>query len=220
MFSSEINGYNRKEVNNKINDMLKEMAALKQRLKEKDKLNLGLANALEKSKAIEATSKNLFELKLQKISYVYKNLEKNVNNLFRAYPELVEYDNIYSAFQSFSAVIVNSLTKPDYAKKTINEAVNTENDTIRLLLNKMSAYSQNSQPVQVDINKISIKRNPTRDQKPLYSQNKTKHIQKPQKKTLVVATYPQPNESGFDFKEAINPKDDLYEIMKAFNLDD
>ena len=220
MFSSEINGYNRKEVNNKINDMLKEMAALKQRLKEKDKLNLGLANALEKSKAIEATSKNLFELKLQKISYVYKNLEKNVNNLFRAYPELVDYDNIYAAFQSFSAVIVNSLTKPDYAKKTINEAVNTENDTIRLLLNKMSAYSQNSQPVQVDINKISIKRNPTRDQKPLYSQNKTKHIQKPQKKTLVVATYPQPNESGFDFKEAINPKDDLYEIMKAFNLDD
>ena len=196
------------------------MAVLKRSLEEKDKLNLGLANALEKSKAIEATSKNLFELKLQKISYVYKNLEKNVNNLFRAYPELVEYDNIYSAFQSFSAVIVNSLTKPDYAKKTINEAVNTENDTIRLLLNKMSAYSQNSQPVQVDINKISIKRNPTRDQKPLYSQNKTKHIQKPQKKTLVVATYPQPNESGFDFKEAINPKDDLYEIMKAFNLDD
>ena len=30
--------------------------------------------------------------------------------------------------------------------------------------------------------------------------------------------YPTPNESGFDLKEAVNPKDDLEEIMKAFDF--
>ena len=30
--------------------------------------------------------------------------------------------------------------------------------------------------------------------------------------------YPQPNESGFDFKEALNPTEDLDEIMKAFDF--
>ena len=33
-------------------------------------------------------------------------------------------------------------------------------------------------------------------------------------------TYPTPNESGFDLKEAVNPKDDLEEIMKAFDFYD
>ena len=30
--------------------------------------------------------------------------------------------------------------------------------------------------------------------------------------------YPTPNESGFDLKAAVNPKDDLNEIMKAFDF--
>lgn len=30
--------------------------------------------------------------------------------------------------------------------------------------------------------------------------------------------YPTPNESGFDLKEAVNPKQDLDEIMKAFDF--
>ena len=32
--------------------------------------------------------------------------------------------------------------------------------------------------------------------------------------------FPTPNESGFDLKEAVNPKEDLSEIMKAFNFHD
>lgn len=31
-------------------------------------------------------------------------------------------------------------------------------------------------------------------------------------------SYPTPNESGFDLKEAVNPKEDLNEIMKAFDF--
>lgn len=32
--------------------------------------------------------------------------------------------------------------------------------------------------------------------------------------------FPEPNESGFDLKEALNPKEDLDEIMKSFNFSD
>lgn len=210
MFSNEINGYNKKEVNKKINDMLKEMANIKQKLHEKDKLNLGLANALEKSKEIEASAKNLFELKLQKISYVYKNLEKTLQNLFRSYHQIAELSDIKTALDDFATVVINSVVKKDYAKKTINEAVNTENDTIRLLLNKMSAYSQPpTQQPQQESHKVSIKRVPPT--KPQHNINR---------KQTLNNLYPTPNESGFDLKEAINPKDDLYEIMKAFNLDE
>lgn len=31
--------------------------------------------------------------------------------------------------------------------------------------------------------------------------------------------YPKPNSSGFDFEEALNPTDDLYNILKGFKLD-
>ena len=38
--------------------------------------------------------------------------------------------------------------------------------------------------------------------------------------TSKVGAIPEVNESGFDLKEAINPKDDLDEIMKAFDFFD
>ena len=43
----------------------------------------------------------------------------------------------------------------------------------------------------------------------------------PKKNNSVITanlTYPTPNESGFDLKAAVNPKDDLSEIMKAFDF--
>ena len=38
--------------------------------------------------------------------------------------------------------------------------------------------------------------------------------------TSKVGAIPEVNETGFDLKEAINPKDDLDEIMKAFDFFD
>ena len=67
MFLHEKDGYNKKQVNTKIESMHKELTNLKRSLEEKDKLNLGLATALEKSKEIEASTFNLYELKIKKI---------------------------------------------------------------------------------------------------------------------------------------------------------
>lgn len=247
MFSSEANGYKKKEVDEKLNSLLIELTSVKNSLKEKDKLNIGLANALEKSKIIETSSKNLYELKTQKILILYKSLEKSFKNLFRLYPQIAELDDIKKSFDEFSKTVENSLLKTEMPKNTINSTVNTENDTIRLLLNKMSTYSGKSTPEKKSAS-IKRKDTPARDiyfEKPsLIKPIATMQLEKNEKydsladKFLEIAetennaytkvinnkrkddTFPEPNESGFDLKEAINPKDDLSEIMKSFNFDE
>ena len=37
-------------------------------------------------------------------------------------------------------------------------------------------------------------------------------------KKFASESYPTVNESGFDLKEAVNPKEDLSEIMKSFDF--
>lgn len=39
------------------------------------------------------------------------------------------------------------------------------------------------------------------------------------KKKKTNSKYPEPNETGFDLEQALNPTEDLYSIMKGFNLD-
>ena len=159
MFLQEKDGYNKKQVSTKIESMLKEMAVLKRSLEEKDKLNLGLATALQKSKQIEASTQNLYELKIKKILILYKNLAKSFTTLFTLYPQIEELDDIKKAFDEFTEAIESTFSRTDDAK-TINSAVNTENDTIRLLLDKVSTYQPPLE--QVKPKAVSIKRKDSR----------------------------------------------------------
>lgn len=54
-----------------------------------------------------------------------------------------------------------------------------------------------------------------------YSKNfAKKKLEKKNTSPFNYMTYPEPNESGFDLKEALNPKEDLDEIMKSFDFFD
>lgn len=241
MFLHEKDGYNKKQVNTKIESMHKELTNLKRSLEEKDKLNLGLATALEKSKEIEASTFNLYELKIKKILILYRNLAKSFNTLFTLYPQIEELDDIKKSFDTFAQTVENTFLRND-DQKTINSAVNTENDTIRLLLDKVSTYQP---PVDVPVKPkpVNIKRKDSRPPEKLQISSKLNidtsidGFESPAEKFLQTGAtennayakilnhknpndlYPEPNESGFDLKEAVNPKSDLDEIMKAFNFD-
>ena len=236
MFSHQKDGYNQKEVETKINSLLSELTNLRRAMEEKDKLNIGLANALRKSKEIEASSQNLYDLKIQKLLILYKNLAKSFNTLFTLYPQIEELDDIKKSFDKFSEAAISTLRIED--NKTINDTVNTENDTIRLLLNKMSAYPATD--IQMPKRTANIRRKdsrtPTKDaqiSKVLHVDENADGYESPADKFLESGetennAYAKmlshegdysPNESGFDLKEAVNPKDDLSEIMKAFDLD-
>ncbi|MFQ6750042.1 MAG: hypothetical protein ACLRFR_04345 [Clostridia bacterium] len=236
MFSHQKDGYNQKEVETKINSLLSELTNLRRAMEEKDKLNIGLANALRKSKEIEASSQNLYDLKIQKLLILYKNLAKSFNTLFTLYPQIEELDDIKKSFDKFSEAAISTLRIED--NKTINDTVNTDNDTIRLLLNKMSAYPATESPAPKRT--ASIKRKDSRPTPKDAQISKVLHVDEnadgyecPADKFLESGetennAYAKilshegdftPNESGFDLKEAVNPKDDLSEIMKAFDLD-
>ena len=236
MFSHQKDGYNQKEVETKINSLLGEMTNLRRAMEEKDRLNIGLANALRKTKEIEASSQNLYELKIQKMLILYRSLEKSFNTLFMVYPQIEELDDIKKSFDKFSEAAISTLRIED--NKTINDTVNTDNDTIRLLLNKMSAYPASAPPAPKRTASIRRKdsRTPPKDAqiaKVLHMDENADGYDCPADKFLESGetennAYAKilshegdyaPNESGFDLKEAVNPKDDLSEIMKAFDLD-
>ena len=123
----------------------------------------------------------------------------------------------------------------------LTSPVQTDNDTIRRLLSKMTAYGKEQESTKVVKLKrrrnLGVKRDIYIEEKsqikPISnlepedsSQNLvdkflqedssdtiyTKFLSKQQKNDL------SPNESGFDLKEAVNPTEDLEEIMKAFNF--
>lgn len=240
----EKDGYKKAEVDKKIASLLLEIKNLKHSNEEKDKLNLGLASALEKAKQIESSATNLFKLKTQKIVVLYNNLEKSFSNLFKLYPQLAEFNDIRKIFEEFSKTVEASFGLD--ISKNINSPVKTENDTIRLLLNKMSNYSK-TKPDET-IKQVSLKRKDTKNDvyydkpsliKPIstielkkdesFETIADKFLESTSKIDNVYAErlakkrnddiFPVPNESGFDLKEAINPKEDLSEIMKSFNFD-
>lgn len=241
MFLTEKDGYNKKQVDAKLADMLAELTLLKRSLEEKDKLNFGLAGALEKSKEIEASAQNLYELKIKKILILYKNLAKSFNRLFSLYPQVEEFDDIKASFDKFADAVATAFIRPD-DNKNINSAVNTENDTMRLLLSKMSTYPVTEKPAAKP-RSANIRRKDSKTPHKILQRNLPKFsadtdgYDSPADKFLATGEtqnnayskilnhknpndlYPTPNESGFDLKEAVNPKDDLEEIMKAFNLD-
>ncbi|MBR2433234.1 MAG: hypothetical protein IKB21_01340, partial [Clostridia bacterium] len=88
--------------------MLSELTNLRRAMEEKDKLNIGLANALRKSKEIEASSQNLYDLKIQKLLILYKNLAKSFNTLFTLYPQIEELDDIKKSFDKFSEAAIST----------------------------------------------------------------------------------------------------------------
>lgn len=243
MFLTENNGYNKAQVDQKIESLSNELEYLKFAVEEKDKVNLNLASALEKTKQIQESTKSLYRLKLQKALILYKTFSQNLNTVFLLYPQIEEFEELKKSFQKFSTALENCFNEED--SKALQASSLTENDTISLLLSKMSATNPPSLPKQKQKN-FTIKRKDS--PKPKHDtlqisraiENLTKDFDgfdSPAEKFLETGEtqsnaytkilnhkrpndlYPEPNESGFDLKEAVNPKDDLEEIMKAFNLD-
>ncbi|MBR5226746.1 MAG: hypothetical protein IKV69_01585, partial [Clostridia bacterium] len=101
MFFTEKDGYKKSEVNAKIESMANEIEYLKFALEEKDKLNISLATALEKTRHIQESTKSLYDLKLQKVLILYKAFRK-VLTLFLCFThKLKSLKNLKSLFLNF-----------------------------------------------------------------------------------------------------------------------
>ncbi len=204
MFSQEINGYNKTEVDSFIQRMKAgyEAKLMEEKLKaldsEKKVLDLknerteienkerNILNALSvierANKFQEEGSKTFYKLIMDKLEALIDELNNN-------FPEFHKDKNFENIIAEFSGMIKNYRDGLDKMTE-LTRPIYSDNDSMRALLNKMQDYKK----VQDTPREVHIPTN---------------------KKTIT--DYPV-SESGFSFEEALNPTEDLAEIMKAFDF--
>lgn len=203
MFSQEINGYNKNEVDSYIQrlkvsyeaklmeeklkalDSEKRILDLKNERSEIENKEKNILNALsvfEKAKKFEEEgTKNLNKLIIDKLEYLVKELNSH-------FPQL-KNDKIFEDIMSEFSSIMKSYRQNLDRMSDITRPIFSDNDSMRMLLNKMQDYKK--------------------------VQDFPKEVHITTKKTL--RDFPI-SESGFNFEEALHPKEDLSEIMKAFDF--
>ena len=262
------NGYDKKEVdlyveklnsqleiektkNKTLNQELQDYKTQDKSIKEKgENISIALTAAVEKAKQIEKSSQNVYKLKIQQIGLLYNRWEKLLNALIEKYPGIDEVENVKVLLSDFKSSLKNTL-KDDFKLSTITSPVQTDNDTIRLLLSKLNSLNgkQTTPPKQDKLERKHLSKDMLDGQtelerieekapliKPIYNskiekgetyenladkfltETSTENSAYANIITSKVKTIPEVNETGFDLKEAINPKQDLDEIMKAFDF--
>lgn len=268
-FSVAKNGYNKKEVelyikdlltkvddleqkNQKLENELKSYQSQKNEIKEKNEsISIALTAAVEKAKQIEKSSNNVYKLKIQQLNLLYSKWEKLLDEIIDKYPQIEQVENVQQLLTKFKDDIKNTL-KDDFKLCSITSPVKTDNDTIRLLLKKLNTYSKDEPVKTVKVERKQLSKDMLTSQTELNRIEDKASLIKPICNTSLnekmtdgedladkfleddsiennayaniitskVGAIPEVNETGFDLKEAINPKDDLDEIMKAFDFFD
>ena len=222
MFSKEINGYNKKEVEQYI-DLLKtehERKLMDERIKLLE-AEQKILNFKKKSEQFEKREKNIYailesfkkmqeesnnniaNLRKEQLNIIYTSLHDFLEDIARRYPEILvdtNYQDIMSNIEKILGI------------KTGNA------EAIKMLLSKMK---DSSNPRE-----IKIERETNSRIKPVCDMELNKNDKYDTLVDKFLNTRPQDDEvpkieiqsSSFDLKEAINPKDDLSEIMKAFDF--
>lgn len=234
MFSIEYNGYDKEEVENYISNLkagyekllmeekLKVLEAEKKVLEYKNKQK-NIMSVLESFKKAEAEgNRNLEILRGEQLRMIYHNLLTFLEDLNNRYPGVL----INKSYKSILADIESILGKLDSRNDT--GATGSENDPMRILLSKIQD-KKTQEPKEVKIERAQLDR-PSMIKPVCESELKdsnassenydnlvdkflnSKPIEEPSSKSLKIQS------NGFDIKEAVNPKDDLSEIMKAFDF--
>ena len=232
MFSTEFNGYNRDEVDKYISDLKAtyEKSLMEEKLKvlDAERKVLGYKNkqksimtALESYKREEAEgNRNIEILRGEQLRMIYQNLQIFLEELNNRYPGVL----LNQSYKKLVSDIEGVLSRAD-ARKSEVISTGTENDPMRVLLSKMRDKKFQDTPREVKIERAQ----PERSQiKPVCEEELKEGDQEEEYDSLVdkfLSSAPQEQprkklikDSGFDIKEAINPTDDLSEIMKAFDF--
>ena len=239
MFASENNGYNRKEVDSYIAKMKEsyEKALMEERLKvlDSEKKVMELRNKTEEieerarnvqamlesfKKAQAEGSNNIENLRSEQLRLIYIQLQDFMKELNGRYPGVLvnnTYKNLLKDIQSVLSKVSN--------KKDASFA-GTDNDSMRVLLNKMQEKRELGNVKEVRIERNSDFKERSHFIKPVTEMElkdgdgfdslvdkflSTKPVEE-QPKSIKITS------SGFDLREAVTPTEDLSEIMKAFDF--
>lgn len=213
-----------------------------------ENIAIALTAAIEKAKQIENSSKNVYKLKIQQISLLYNRWEMLLNEMISKHPNLEDSHNIKTMLDDFKKAIENVLRQDyDIEQNNTNDPMRAllskmanyskSTDTKKVRKIERNLVAKDIHSGQTELNRLEEKSSLI---KPITTLELTKDDEYETladkflteefegdsnlysnfltKKGEVEDDYPYPNDSGFDLKEAVNPKDDLSEIMKSFDF--
>lgn len=206
------------------------------RKKEKT-ITLALTAAVEKAKEIEVSSKNIYKLKIEQLTILCSKWEMLLNEMIRRYPGIEDITNVREDIYNLKSIIKNAL-KDDFNIDLISK--NPVTDPMRILLSKLTQIKPETEikiikrKVRVaasDKTELSKLEEKAPQIKPIvdlnleeddkYENLVDKFLDIDENVTnsiLNLPNYKKLEDSQFDLNEAINPKEDLEEIMKAFDF--
>lgn len=241
MFSYEFNGYNRKEVDTFISSLKAEherktmeerlkvleaerkMLDMKNKSVELEKRQNKIISALEIYKKTQTEGKqNIEVLRGEQLKVIYLHLQSLLDNLKRKYPNIIQDGN----YRTLSRDIETILKSAEEKKNELISARN-ENDPMRMLLNKMQEKKVDK-PREVQIERTNFEKieRSASQIKPVTNMQLDDNDDYDNLVDKFLNTAPDDENkepikfqsSGFDLAEAINPTQDLSEIMKAFDF--
>lgn len=219
-----------------------ELAIMEERLatyRDKDKqISQALIYAVEKAEQIENNASKLYDLEIKRLRLLYKQwgeiaerleeleMSKQLKSDLIAFnstvSEVLEQNNRIGSrvirkdiHKNSDNYIRNLLNKMDYAINSKSKTQTSEN-TLANLSEETAKENERMIDLSGKLDKISAKGkgslaenylNSDEEAPSVFSRNITRKGLKP-----------QTTESGFDLEDALNPKEDLDEIMKAFDF--
>lgn len=238
MFSSQQNGYSQEEVDKYIARLKAEYEAklMEEKLKvlesenrlldfKKKSLDLenrekNIMSALDAFKRYQDEgSKNINTLRREQLNMVYQEFILVIKELSLQYRGIENNASLIKVKEALNTIVNNI----EIENENLTSKANTDNDSMRMLLNKMQGYKKSQEsPKEVRISRVDERKNqirPVTDMQLEEGENYSTLADKflataPEEKKVK----PIAEDSGFDLREAINPKDDLAEIMKAFDF--
>ena len=238
MFSFEYNGYNKNEVDEYLTNLKSdyERKLMEERLKlleaEKKVLDIkkksmdsenrekNILAVLESFKNLQAEGNRSIDfLRMEQLKMIYVHLQDFLIELNNKYPGLL----INNSYKKLVADIEDVLQNAQSSSGNLVKA-NAENDSMRILLSKMQEKKNQDSVKEVRIERI--KAGEPNQIKPVCDLQLNKDDKYANLVDKFLDTKPTDKETpkieiqsnGFDLKEAINPKEDLSEIMKAFDF--
>lgn len=215
---------------------------------QKDKqISKALIFAVEKAEQIEVSARKIYDLEVRRIRLLYNKWKDLLVELENSCPSILangqlqldfnEFDNNIQAvikqnekFTQGSTIkedlkknsdnyIKNLLNKMDYMINEKGSKKEPKMETVEKAVQSHQKKSQKIQSIQNRFKNIALSKVLKDETLDEYMNDKQFETNNAYAKNLTPKTNKiEPNESGFDFDAIINPKEELDEIMKAFDF--
>lgn len=149
--------------------------------------------AVERSSQWDNSMRKLYELGIQRSRLLYARMERVLSELYAKYPALKKETKLKDMADKFRSIAEGNGGARDFgeSRASINE------DPIRKLLNNIIRYIDDEKDTKTIRRKVGVC----------------------SALDAINSDYAStPSTSGFDINEALNPTEDLEEILKSFNL--